>query len=128
MSLPKYITVDDYKEYLDTLYPPVSIDEPLLIKLITTAYNELNMVYFLNRAPKSVVSICVYIHATHIYRSEGARSSRLDLQTQNVTDAGTVKEKYRKGLPISPFIEDALNPYSRSAALISIQLSRKMEY
>jgi hypothetical protein len=128
MSLPSYLTELSYKEYLDNLYPPVDIDDTLLIKLVTTAYNELNMVYDLKRVSKDIASNCVYIHATHIYRSEGARSSRLDLQTQNVTDAGVVKEKYRKGLPISPFIEETLNPYSRSAALISVQLSRKMEY
>jgi hypothetical protein len=140
ITLPTYITLEDYDTFLQNLYPPHDITvydddyededatDALRNSLIYTAYYELFLVYDLNAAPNDNVINSVFHHACHIWRSEGARSARLDLISQTVTEAGVVKEKYDKdGLPFSPIIKELLKNYKRTVALKLVEKVRDME-
>ena len=146
IRLPLYITIPDFTEYLDELYPPHDIyvwpengeegnndyleDETdrLRYSLLVTAYRELYLLYNLDSAPTNLVISAVHHHAVHIWRTEGSRSARLDLISQGVVEAGVYKEKYGDLIPVSPFIRDLLEAYTRTVAIQTLQLSRDMEF
>lgn len=142
ITLPATITVEDFQTYLTNLYPPHNIavldgegdpDEALTDALhntlLYTAYYELYLTFDLDAAPFDSVVTAVHHHAVHIWRSEGARSARLDLISQTVAQAGIVKETYdRSALPFSPIINTLLQGYKRVVALKLVQRVRPMDH
>jgi len=129
ITLPTNINITRFATYLSALYPPHLIDNGVRQQLLQTAYTELYLLYDLASVDDpDTIEQCTYIMACYIWRSEGSRSARLDLQSQRVVTAGVVKESYDLDAPVvPPAVATALEAYKRTVALQLVQRTRAMD-
>jgi len=134
ITLPSYINIEDFEDFLELLFPPHNITagtpeetESLRNNLLYTSYYQLYLAFDIDSAPRNSAIAAVHHHAIHIWRTSGSRLDRLDLISQTVSEAGVYQEKYREGmLPFDPIINSLLGPYTRTVAFRSEQLTREM--
>jgi len=141
VTLPAYITVEEFETFLENLYPPHAIystdstsgeidilaTEDLYNDLLYSSYNELYLAYDMANVPQDLAINTTFYHAVHLWRSEGARSARLDLISQGVTRSGVYEETYGENiLPFSPLIRSQLEAYKRTVAIRFSQMERDM--